>query len=117
MAKKKTVLIVAALAVAGVAGMNMNGSPTAQSTRPAVTATARPTRTPAPTRTPTPTKAPKPTVFKRDYVLNNETKIFHYPSCYQAGRIRPDHNRRQEAHTTRERLIAAGYSPCGNCNP
>lgn len=117
MAKKKTFLIVAALAVAGVAGMNMKGAPTAQSLRPAATATVRPTRTPKPTRTPTPTKAPKPTVIKVDYVLNNETKIFHYPSCYHAGRIRRSRNRRQEVKTTREKLIAAGYSPCGNCNP
>lgn len=117
MAKRKTILIVAALALAGVAGMNMNGSPTALSTRPAVTAKARPTRTPRATPTPTPTKTPKPTVFKQDYVLNNETKIFHYPSCYHAGRIRRSRNRRQEVKTTREKLIASGYSPCGNCNP
>lgn len=117
MKKRTAVIIVAVLAVVGLANMKPEGGTTSQSARPDATATVGPTRTPTPTRAPAPTRLPRPTASKRDYVLNNETKIFHYPSCYQADRIRDDHNRRQEVTTTREKLIAAGYSPCGNCNP
>ena len=117
MSKKSALIIAGVLAVAGVAGMNMKGDPIATMPQPSVTATVRPTRTPRPTPTPRPTRTPKPTVIKHDYVLNNETKIFHKPDCPAGKRIKWERNRRQEVTTTREKLIAAGYSPCENCNP
>ncbi len=50
-----------------------------------------------------------------NYVLNTNTKKFHYSSCSSAKKI-SDANR-QEFSGTREELIAMGYSPCGNCHP
>lgn len=49
------------------------------------------------------------------YVLNTNTKKFHYPECSSAKKI-SDRNR-QDFYGTREELLAMGYSPCGNCDP
>lgn len=49
------------------------------------------------------------------YVLNNNSKKFHYPDCASAKKI-SDKNR-QEITCSREELISRGYSPCGNCDP
>ena len=49
------------------------------------------------------------------YVLNRNTKKFHYPTCKSASTIK---DKNKGYHTgTREDLIAEGYSPCGNCHP
>lgn len=49
------------------------------------------------------------------YILNNNTKKFHYPTCGSASTIK---EKNKGYHTgTREQLIADGYSPCGNCCP
>jgi len=49
------------------------------------------------------------------YILNTNTKKFHYPSCGSAGRIAAKNY--GESNESREQLIAQGYSPCGNCDP
>lgn len=49
------------------------------------------------------------------YVLNTNTKKFHYASCGSAKKI--SEKNRQDFYGTREELIAMGYSPCGNCDP
>ena len=49
------------------------------------------------------------------YVLNTNTKKFHYPDCYSVDQMK-DKNKKIE-ETTREALIERGYDPCGNCNP
>ena len=49
------------------------------------------------------------------YVLNTNTKKFHYPSCSSAALI-SDKNR-AESNKTRDELISEGYSPCGVCKP
>lgn len=49
------------------------------------------------------------------YVLNTNTKKFHYPNCGSAKKI--SEKNRQDYYGTREELIAMGYSPCGNCDP
>lgn len=46
------------------------------------------------------------------YVLNTNTKKFHYPSCSRL----PTTNR-EERKTSRDELIAADYKPCGFCKP
>ena len=51
----------------------------------------------------------------RDYILNTNTKKFHYPNCKSAAKIKESN--RKEYHGTREELIAMGYDPCGNCHP
>lgn len=49
------------------------------------------------------------------YVLNNNTKKFHLPSCSSADDIK-DSNR-EDYYGSREDLIARGYDPCKRCNP
>lgn len=49
------------------------------------------------------------------YVLNKNTKKFHYLDC-QSVKLMKDKNKLIE-ETTREDLIERGYDPCGNCNP
>lgn len=50
-----------------------------------------------------------------DYVLNTNTKKFHYPSCGSVKKMK-DKNKR-EYTGTRDEVIAMGYDPCGNCHP
>ena len=54
-------------------------------------------------------------VYVQLYVLNTNSKKFHYQSCPSASKMNQEN--RQERETTRDQLIAEGYSPCGNCNP
>ena len=56
------------------------------------------------------TEAPKVT-----YVLNTNTKKFHYPSCSSVKDIKDNH--RKNFYGTREEAVAAGYAPCGRCHP
>lgn len=49
------------------------------------------------------------------YVLNSNTKKFHYPSCGSAGQIKPEN--RIDFVGTRDEVIAQGYVPCKKCNP
>lgn len=49
------------------------------------------------------------------YVLNTNSKKFHYPTCGSAGRISAKNY--AESNESRDSLIAQGYSPCGNCDP
>ena len=53
--------------------------------------------------------------FERGYVLNINTMKFHYPSCSSVASM-AEHNK-EYVETSREELIEAGYSPCGNCEP
>ena len=47
------------------------------------------------------------------YVLNNNSKKFHDPSCSSVTSMKAP----EEVTTTRQALIDQGYSPCGNCKP
>lgn len=67
-------------------------------------------RTQATTRTEPATEPPG-----RHYVLNTNSKKFHYPSCGSGARISAKN--RRDYTGTREELISWGYSPCGNCDP
>lgn len=51
----------------------------------------------------------------QDYVLNTNTRKFHYPNCDSADRIKPKN--RKEYNGTREEVIEMGYEPCKRCNP
>lgn len=55
------------------------------------------------------------TVQTQSYVLNTNSKKFHYPDCGSVKQM-SDKNR-QDVEANREELIAQGYDPCGNCNP
>ena len=50
-----------------------------------------------------------------DYILNTNTKKFHYPTCSSVKDMKD--NNKQEFHGTRDEVIAKGYSPCGRCKP
>lgn len=50
-----------------------------------------------------------------DYILNTNTKKFHYPRCSSVDQM-SDKNKR-EYSGDRDDLIAQGYKPCKNCNP
>ena len=49
------------------------------------------------------------------YVLNKNTKVFHYPYCSSVNQMK-DSNKK-EIKATREEMINKGYKPCGRCNP
>ena len=49
------------------------------------------------------------------YVCNTNTMKFHYPDCSSVSRMSAKN--KLVTTTTREALIAEGYSPCGNCKP
>lgn len=50
-----------------------------------------------------------------DYVVNTNTKKFHYPNCSSVKKIK-DSNR-MDYTGSRDDLISQGYVPCKNCNP
>ncbi len=50
-----------------------------------------------------------------NYILNTNTKKFHYPDCSSVGRM--SERNKQEYFGTRDEIISMGYDPCGNCNP
>ena len=52
---------------------------------------------------------------EQTYILNTNTKKFHYPDCKSVKQMK-DKNK-QEYFGTRDNVIAMGYAPCGNCNP
>lgn len=49
------------------------------------------------------------------YILNTNTKKFHYPSCSSVKKMK-DKNK-QEYTGNRDDVISMGYDPCQNCNP
>ena len=49
------------------------------------------------------------------YILNKNSKKFHYPSCSSSGDISEDN--RAEYTGSRQDLIDQGYEPCGRCHP
>ena len=59
--------------------------------------------------------APAVNTNSQTYILNTNTKKFHYSSCGSASRIK-DSNK-STFTGTRDELISRGYSPCGNCDP
>ena len=65
------------------------------------------------TERPTVTEAPRSNTVT--YVLNTNTKKFHYPYCSSVNAIK-DKNRR-DFTGTREEVIQMGYEPCGRCHP
>lgn len=50
-----------------------------------------------------------------DYILNTNTKKFHYPSCSSVKQMKESN--KKEYTGSRDDLIAQGYDPCKRCNP
>lgn len=76
------------------------------------------------TATVTPTPSPEPEkqepvtgseASQADYILNTNTKKFHYPTCSSVNDMKEKN--KQEFFGTRDETIALGYSPCGRCKP
>lgn len=79
--------------------------------------TQEPTPTPEPAATPEPTTEPtlQPEESGTTYVLNTNTKKFHYENCRSVKQMK---EKNKAYHTgTREECIDMGYEPCGNCHP
>lgn len=53
--------------------------------------------------------------IENTYILNTNTKKFHYPSCSSVKQI-SDKNK-QTYTGSRDDLISQGYDPCKRCNP
>lgn len=49
------------------------------------------------------------------YILNTNTKKFHYPTCRSVSQMKEKNKKAVTA--SRDDVIADGYSPCGNCKP
>jgi len=70
---------------------------------------------PVPTPTPEPEPEPEPAPVGTDYVLNTNTKKFHYPSCSSVKQMKESN--KQYFNGTRDEVISRGYDPCGRCHP
>ena len=57
---------------------------------------------------------PSPAAAQGAYTASTKSDKFHLPSCSSASRISEDN---RVWFQTRDEAIAAGYSPCGKCNP
>lgn len=53
--------------------------------------------------------------YNTDYILNINTKKFHYPYCHSVDQMKESN--KKYFNGSRSDVIAKGYSPCGNCNP
>lgn len=51
----------------------------------------------------------------RSYILNTKSGKFHLESCSQVEKMSSAN--KKEVESTREGMIASGYTPCGTCNP
>ena len=71
------------------------------------------TSEPAPEPAPEPT--PEPVRATQSYVLNKNTRKFHYPWCSSASDIKPSN--RWDYDGTRDEVISMNYVPCKRCNP
>ena len=75
--------------------------------------------TPIPSPTDIPTVSETPSAESEPsqavYILNTNTKKFHYPSCSSVQDMKEKN--KQEFHGTRAEVIEQGYSPCGRCKP
>ena len=60
-------------------------------------------------------QAATPQVTEVTFVLNNNTKKFHYPTCGEVSKIK-DKNR-QDSGLSFDEICAMGYQPCKICNP
>lgn len=77
---------------------------------------------PVPTPTPEPEEPDSPQEpdsgnqsTNSNYILNTNTKKFHYPSCSSVDDM--NEKNKQEFFGTRDEAVAQGYSPCGRCKP
>ena len=56
-----------------------------------------------------------PNSEQQTYILNTNTKKFHYPWCSSVNQMKEKNKRVFTG--TRDNVISQGYSPCGRCSP
>ena len=79
-----------------------------------IAAAATPTES-AVAATPTPEPVVEQVPQGTTYILNTNTKKFHYPSC---GSVKQMKESNKQSYTgSRDDVIAMGYVPCKKCNP
>ena len=86
-------------------------SPNAQTPEPSAELTLQPTEAPTEEASVSQEEIPQGTT----YILNTNTKKFHYPSCRSVTQM--NEKNKQEYTGSREDIISMGYDPCKNCNP
>lgn len=59
--------------------------------------------------------SPEPTPEGRTYILNTNSRKFHYPSCSSVGKMKESN--KAEFFGTRDEIMSIGYDPCGSCHP
>lgn len=81
----------------------------------------KPANTPAPSTSKPPAEEPsgnkqaEPEPQGNTYILNTNTKKFHYPSCSSVDQMKESN---KKVYTgSREDIINQGYVPCKRCNP
>lgn len=83
---------------------------------PAPQKTAKPQSTDIPQKTTEPTETPQPDSSSGGkYILNTNTKKFHYPSCSSVDKMKEKNKR--VSNDSRDTIIAQGYVPCKRCKP
>lgn len=60
------------------------------------------------------TANPSPSPIPGSFVGDSQTKVYHYPTCPDALRIKPQN---RVTFPTAAAAVAAGYRPCKHCNP
>ncbi len=101
-------------------------APTEPLTQPTTIPTEAPTEVPTEPSTEAPTEPPTeiPTESQEEepaadnsqaYVLNKNTKKFHYPHCSSVSRMKEKN--RKDFYGSREEVLNQGYVPCKNCDP
>lgn len=74
-----------------------------------------PVQEPAPAPEPTPVPEQTPAQVSLTYILNTNTKKFHYASCASVKQMKEEN--KQESSGSRDEIVAQGYVPCKKCNP
>ncbi len=64
---------------------------------------------------PEPEPTPPPATSGGNYVINTNTGKFHLPNCRSVSIM--NESNKSYSNQSRDELVAAGYSPCGNCHP
>ncbi|MGJ4851419.1 peptidoglycan-binding protein [Bacillota bacterium Meth-B3] len=77
--------------------------------------TPQPKPTPTPRPTPRPTPEPEPVDEGTDYILNRNTRKFHYSWCSSVDQMK-ESNKIYFTGTS-EQAQRKGYVPCKRCNP
>lgn len=67
------------------------------------------------TTKPTTQKEQEPAPADFEYILNTNTKKFHYPNCSSVKQMKETN--KDYFIGTRDEVIGRGYKPCGNCKP